>query len=118
MKFKIDENLPAEVAQFLHEAGHDTRSVVEQNLGGRSDGEIANVCKKERRGIVTLDTGFADIRTYPPAEFAGIMVLRLKQQGKKEVLSILPRIIRALETNALDRQLWIVEEARIRIRGG
>ena len=34
MKFKIDENLPIEVAQLLNQAGYDAMTVYEQNLGG------------------------------------------------------------------------------------
>jgi predicted nuclease of predicted toxin-antitoxin system len=29
MKFKVDENLPVEVAQLLREAGHDVLTVLE-----------------------------------------------------------------------------------------
>ena len=34
MKFKIDENLPVEVAELLREAGHDAATAIEQQLGG------------------------------------------------------------------------------------
>jgi hypothetical protein len=30
MRFKVDENLPAEVAQLLRAAGHDALTVVDQ----------------------------------------------------------------------------------------
>ena len=35
MKFKIDENLPREVAALLRDAGHDAMTVVDQGLGGQ-----------------------------------------------------------------------------------
>jgi len=34
MKFKVDENLPVEVADLLRQAGYDATTVVEQHLGG------------------------------------------------------------------------------------
>ncbi|WP_368730321.1 DUF5615 family PIN-like protein [Nitrosococcus oceani] len=34
MNFKIDENLPVEVAELLCEAGHDALTVDEQELRG------------------------------------------------------------------------------------
>lgn len=37
MDFKIDENLPVEVADVLHQAGYDAVRVVEQHLGGAPD---------------------------------------------------------------------------------
>ncbi|MGH8547744.1 MAG: DUF5615 family PIN-like protein [Methylococcales bacterium] len=66
MKFKIDENLPAEITVLLQEAGYDAITVLEQELGGSADPCIASVCRNENRALVTPDTDFADIRTYPP----------------------------------------------------
>ena len=37
MKFKIDENLPAEFAAILREAGFDTAAVAEEALSGATD---------------------------------------------------------------------------------
>jgi hypothetical protein len=34
MKFKIDENLPVEVAELLRQAGYETATVYDQNLMG------------------------------------------------------------------------------------
>lgn len=116
MKFKIDENLPIEAAELLERAGYDAITVLEQNLGGNADADIASICQQEGRALVTLDTGFSDIRTYPPNEFPGLMILRLKSQDKPRVLTVLQRAISALSSESLERHLWIVEEERIRIR--
>ena len=34
MRFKTDENLPAEVADLLADAGHDASSILGQDMGG------------------------------------------------------------------------------------
>ena len=39
MRFKLDENLPVEAAEFLRSAGHDARTVLEQGMGGRQNPE-------------------------------------------------------------------------------
>ncbi len=117
MKLKIDENLPLEVAELLQAADLDAVSVLEQGLGGHPDQSIADVCKKENRGIITLDTDFANIRAYPPQEFSGIIVFRVKNQSKSAILKLVPRLLKALRANPSEGQLWIVEEERIRIRG-
>ncbi len=49
----------------------------DQRLVGTSDRHLSEVCKSEGRIFVTLDLDFADIRTYPPDEHPGIIVLRL-----------------------------------------
>ncbi|MCX7681847.1 MAG: DUF5615 family PIN-like protein [Anaerolineae bacterium] len=46
MEFKVDENLPVEVADLLRQVGYDVATVVEQHLGGRPDSDIASVCQE------------------------------------------------------------------------
>lgn len=77
MQFKIDENLPIEIAGLLINAGHDAKTINEQQLQGIRDPVLIDVCKSEKRVLVTLDTDFSDIRAYPPQEFSGIIVLRV-----------------------------------------
>ncbi len=116
MKFKIDENLPIETATLLQKYGHDAVTVIQEALGGAVDKHIANVCQSEKRTLVTLDTDFSDIRTYPPKDFEGIIVLRVGDQSKTNVLSIIQRLMNMLAKERVLGCLWIVEESRIRIR--
>ena len=117
MKFKIDENMPVEIADLLRQTGYDATTVLEQGLGGCPDEDLASVCQKETRVLITLDTDFADIRAFPPKQYYGLIVLRIKRHDKTYVRQILSRLIRKLSTEPLERRLWIVEENRIRIRG-
>ena len=66
MRFKIDENLPAEFAEILRKAGFDAVTVMEQGLNGEPDPRIIEVCQREERAFATLDTDFSNIRAYPP----------------------------------------------------
>ncbi len=116
MRFKIDENLPVEVAELLREEGHEAETVLEQGLGGRGDPDIASVCQRQSLVLITLDTDFSDIRSYPPEQFSGLIVLRLRQQDKTHVLNLIPRLIPMFSAEPLAGRLWIVEEDRIRIR--
>jgi predicted nuclease of predicted toxin-antitoxin system len=116
MKFKIDENLPIEVAQLLHEAGHDVFTVHQQGLVGAKDVVLARVCQNEHRAFITLDTHFADIRTYPPTEFSGLIVLRLARQDKLHILQVLSRTLKLYNSEALNGKLWIVDEDKVRMR--
>ena len=117
MKFKIDENLPVDVAERLRRDGYDTATAIEQNLSGKSDSEVSSLCQREGRILVTLDTDFADIRTYPPEESPGFIVLRLRRQDKDHVMEIMENLLEAFRNENPERNLWIIEEDRIRIRG-
>jgi predicted nuclease of predicted toxin-antitoxin system len=117
MDFKIDENMPIEVADLLTQAGYDAITISEQNLIGTTDANLANICQKENRVLVTLDADFADIRTYQPKNFSGIIVMRLNRQDKTKVVEVFRRIIRLFSKEPIEKHLWVVEENRIRVRG-
>lgn len=117
MRFKIDENLPIEVADVLEKAGHDAETVFSEKLSGENDKQIAAICQQEGRVIITLDLGFADLRAYPPEDYAGLIVLRLGKQDKLFVLDIVQKILPTLSQQNPAGKLWIVEENRIRVRG-
>jgi len=116
MLFKLDENLPASLVGVFEAAGHDAISVPGQELQGESDTTIASVCRDEGRALVTLDTGFADIRAYPPEEHPGIVVLRLRDQAVPYIRAVIDRVLRLSADNPMENALWIVEDERVRFR--
>jgi predicted nuclease of predicted toxin-antitoxin system len=118
MRFKTDENLPSDVAALLVQHGHDAESVWQEKLSGTPDENLASVCQKEQRALLTLDTDFANIRAYPPQNYPGIIVLRIVRQDKPYVLSVVMKVIELLKTESLEKCLWIVDEGRVRIREG
>ena len=118
MQFKIDENLHSDAADLLRRHGHDALTVHEQKLRGAADMDIASVCKREARAIVTMDLDFSDTREYPPIDYHGIIVLRLNDQSRASVLSVLGRIVPLLDSEPLIGNLWIVQETGLRIREG
>ena len=116
LHFKVDENLPVEVADALRDAGFVADTVWDEGLSGASDDEIAKICVHEQRALITVDLDFADIRAYPPDAFYGIIVLRLRQQDKERVINLVKKILPLLRTEELAGHLWIIEEKRVRIR--
>lgn len=118
MRAKIDENMPVEAAALLDQAGWQTATVYDEGLTGADDGRIAAACTGEDRMLVTLDVEFGDIRTYPPEQHAGIIVLRPAEPDRNRVLALLADVIPVLSVEPVRKRLWIVEPGRIRIRGG
>ena len=116
MRFKLDENRPVELAEMFRTAGHDAVTALDQNLKGARDSDLASVCMREGRTIVTLDTDFADIRTYPPDIHPGLVVLRPSVQSRDQILRIGARLLDVLSGATLAGKLWIVEDWRIRMR--
>lgn len=118
MRFKIDENLPPDAAILLRNNGHDALTVWDQELQGRPDLQIASVCQEERRTFITLDLDFANIRTYPPDQYSGLIVMRLSDQSRVHVLRTLQGFLHVLKHETVEGRLWIVDENAVRIHGG
>lgn len=116
MKFKIDENLPIEFAELLQNEGYDASTIYSENLKGAKDPTVIAVCQQEQRVLITLDLDFADIQTYPPQQYAGIIVLRVNKQDKPYLMSFFQNLIPAIAQHSLKGNLWIAEEGKIRIR--
>ena len=108
--------LPIQLTHLFTESGLDTATVVDEGLGGASDMEVAAVCIGEERVLVTQDLDFSDIRTYPPAEYFGIVVFRLSTAARDALLEVGAILMERLEETSPTGQLWIVEDSRIRIR--
>jgi predicted nuclease of predicted toxin-antitoxin system len=114
--FKLDENLPAHAAALLRERAFDAHTVREEGLLGANDEVIVEVARREGRVLITLDRDFSDIRTYPPADHSGIVVLRPSAQDRDSITALLQRFVAVLTSESPVGELWIVEPDRIRRR--
>jgi predicted nuclease of predicted toxin-antitoxin system len=117
MRAKLDENLPVEAAELLRRAGWECDTVDDEGLAGADDPRVAVRCQAEARVLFTLDLDFADIRAYPPSEYVGIVVLRPVEPSRRQVLQLVSRVIPVLSAEWVEHRLWIVEPARVRVRG-
>ena len=116
MRVKLDENLPVQFKRLFEESGHHADTVIDEGMAGAADAEVMAACLAEDRILVTLDMDFADIRSYPPSEFPGIVVLRLANQARDRLLELGTALVDALARSSPSGQLWIVESTRVRIR--
>lgn len=116
MKLKIDENLPIDVASLLNSLGHQAETVYSENLQGKPDLIIMNMCRQENRVLMTLDNDFSNIIAYPPGSYEGIIVVKVPEQSKTAVMKVISKCIPKLDMFE-SGQLWIVDQNRIRVRG-
>lgn len=116
MKFKIDENLPAELADDLRAAGHYADTVHDQGLAGSTDSVVMARVQAEGRAILTMDKGIADIRASPPDQYAGLILLRPRTTGRVATLAFVRRYLPTLFGSPLAGHLYVVTETGIRVR--
>ena len=115
-RFKLDENVARDAEALLRDAGHDVHSVFDEHLVGGPDARLLDVCRNEKRILITFDLDFADIRLYSPSSHAGVWVLRPPTHSIENTLASLRGALALLTTEAAERRLWIVEHDRVRIR--
>ncbi len=118
MKFLLDANMPRSAANLLRELAHEVEDVRDVLPSGAADAEVAAHAKAQQAVLVTRDFDFADIRNYPPAEFAGIVVLELPDDA---ITSQVNRALQSFVGNPallarLPGRLAIVESWRVRFR--
>jgi len=112
VRLKLDENVHGDARDALAGWGHDVATVYEEQLAGHPDVDVAVAVKAEGRCLVSFDLDFADPRKFPPAEFAGLVVLRLRVPTSKLQVG---RIVSFFATQPeVAGRLWIVDETRAR----
>ena len=120
MRFLVDEDLPRSTDSLLQQYEHEVMDVRDIGLRGASDADIAAYAQKHGLCLLSGDMGFADIRNYPPAEYSGIIVLRLPAKATSStILTLLKSLLGQTEiVNRLSGKLAIVEYGHVRIRKG
>jgi hypothetical protein len=94
----------------------NVRTVAEEALLSAPDRVILDRCRLEGRALISLDRGLADPLVHNPADYAGIIVLRLPRKPKRVDLNKALRVLVAgLERHRPAGNLWLVRSGRIRI---
>ncbi len=120
MRFLLDANMPRAAAGAVATRGHDCIHVRDTSLASASDAEIAAFAREHGLVITTRDWGFADIRIYPPADYAGIIVLCLPDTATASLIAdVFGAVLDNVEVmRSLPGSLVIAEAGRIRLRRG
>ncbi len=116
MRFKIDENLPSELLDDLREAGHDAETVPDEGIAGAPDQVVLERVRSEGRVLLTMDKGIGDVRIYPPRDYAGIILFRLRTSGRSAVLASIRRQLPTILGIELAHHLLVVTDHSVRIR--
>ena len=119
LRFFMDHCVPNSVTQGLRNAGH-VAYILKDHIPRDSDDSIVIAKSQDLDSIlVSLNGDFADIVTYPPFRYKGIIALQVRNHPE-----VIPAIIQRLldylsahpEMSNYAGQLLLVEAHRIRVR--
>jgi predicted nuclease of predicted toxin-antitoxin system len=116
MNFKLDENMPVELAEELIACGHDADTCADEGICGAKDPQVAAHARQADRILATFDLDTSDIRRYPPGSHPGMIVFRLGNQDLHACASAFARVLALLPEADFNGNLVIVEDSRVRIR--
>ncbi len=116
MKFKVDENLPAELLDDLRQAGEEGETVTDEGLAGAPDSIVLEQVRREGLVLLTLDKGIGDIRNYPPELYAGTVLLRPPTAGRGGTIEFVRRHLSTLLATDLAGRLLVITDRSTRIR--
>ena len=85
MNVKLDENMPATLAEALAELGHDVDAVPGEELSGALDEAVWTTAQSVGRFLVTQDLDFSDIRRFEPGTHHGILLVRLHNPTRRRL---------------------------------
>ena len=115
MRIKFDENLGDRGADILRALGHDVSTVAEERLYATSDDGLIEVCRVERKCLVTLDLDFSNPLRFDPSRYFGIAVLRLSAGSEDtDLLDAVRTFAAGLADATIEGKLWVVRRGRIR----
>jgi predicted nuclease of predicted toxin-antitoxin system len=116
-RLKVDENLPKETAELLKAHGCDAVTVLDQGWMRGADTDLWQCIQQERRWLVTADKGFSDVRLYPPGTHAGIILLRVDEEGLESYLRLTAAVVEQLALDEISGAIIIISNRGVRIRG-
>lgn len=118
MRFLVDANLPRSIVALIAGLGHDVEFVRDIGLGAAPDAEVIKHAKAGRAALITRDMDFADVRRYPPAQYSGLVVLRVADSlTAVQMVRVVEQFLREPRFVAqLSGRLAILEVDRVRFR--
>lgn len=120
LRFFADHCVPGSVIQMLRDAGHEVLRLRDYLPTDAADGLVISKAQELDSILISLNGDFADIVTYPPGRYKGILALQLR--NRPEIIPQLLERLRAYLSAHQDMEhyagkLFVVETHRIRSRG-
>ncbi len=116
MRIKLDENLPAELADILGGFGHDTDTTPSEGLTGATDEVVWAAVQSARRFFITQDLDFSDIRKFEAGTHHGLLLLRLREPTRRGLIERMRELFHDEDASSWDRCFLVASDRKLRVR--
>ncbi len=116
MRFKVDENLPAVLADLLREFRHEAETSPDEGLTGQEDEAIWAATIASERFLITQDLDFSDVRRFAPGTHPGLLLIRLHHPSRTGIIRRMREVLQTQNMESWKGCLVVVTEHKVRVR--
>ena len=91
-------------------------TVEQEGLAGYGDAAVWNQAQSEGRFFITQDLDFSDIRLFLPGQHSGILLLRLKNPSRREIIDRVTEVAGSHDISSWARCFVVLSESKVRVR--
>lgn len=113
MRFLVDENIGASVAQWLRARGHEVFSVYDE-AEGMTDEEVLQKANAEDFVVISCDKDFGELAFRKRLPHKGVVLLRLADETPSAKIKVLERRL-SNYSEAITGKFVVVTETTVRI---
>lgn len=118
MKILTDECVYRVTSDLLRRAGHDITTAQDAFLSGKPDDQVLADASNRKAILLTNDMHFSNILVFPPAEYQGIIVLKIRPRNQEKVHALLLSLLKSTPQSKIQGALIIVDQNKYRMRRG
>ena len=112
LKLYLDQMLRLEVAQTLHDEGHDVVRASEVGQARADDQQILQKAIDENRILITLDQHFGDWVLLPLSKHPGVVRLKVNPTTSENIIKLLIPFLRIHSSKQFTNHLVILSSKR------
>jgi predicted nuclease of predicted toxin-antitoxin system len=114
VRIKLDENLPSSLVGILSGFGHETDTVEDEGVNGKSDEIVWERAQMDGRFLITQDLDFSDIRKFAPGTHHGILLIRMRDPSRRALEERIGALFAMEESNSWNRGFIVATDLKIR----
>jgi len=116
VRFLVDECLPARVAAYLRDRGHDAVHVADLDLLGAADEQVMASAASEGRVLISADTDFGELLAVGKHLAPSVILIRGASGAADRRIRLVADNLDQLDEHIRAGAIVVISDERIRVR--